>query len=320
MKENKISLILHTGTHMPLLGLGTWKSLDGKAGHAVEYALLQGGYRHIDCAPRYGNEKEIGEVFKKIFENNAIQREDMFITSKLWNTNHRKNDVRKQCEQTLADLHLKYLDLYLIHWGVAIAPSDSVYNNPAKKTEQFDQNGVLVTDKVSIRETWEAMEELVSLGLVKAIGVANFTTPMIIDLLSYAKIKPAVNQIELHPYLQQTELIEFCQHNDIVVTAYSPLGSAASSREKGMPVILEDSTIVDLAKKHNKSPAQIILRWGIQRNTVVIPKSTTPETIKQNNEIFDFELSPEEMEQINALNRNLRFVNPLEWWKIPYFN
>jgi diketogulonate reductase-like aldo/keto reductase len=163
------------------------------------------------------------------------------------------------------------------------------------------------------------MEELVSSGLVKAIGVANFTAPMIFDLLSYAKIQPAVNQIELHPYLQQQELVDYCAHNNIVLTAYSPLGSPGNFKEKGLPVIAEDKTIIEIAGSHNKSPAQVLIRWGIQRGTVVIPKSTHPERIKENIEVFDFELSAAEMKTIAGLNKNLRFVDAWSWWKIPYF-
>ncbi len=303
---------------MPVVGLGTWKSLPEKTGEAVHYAILEAGYTHIDCAPRYGNEKEIGNSFEQVLSE--IKREDIFITSKLWNTNHRKSDVRKQCEQTLKDLRVEYLDLYLMHWGVAISSNDEVYDNPGMKTERFDEHGILITEKVSIRETWEAMEELVKSGLVKSIGVANFTAPMLIDLLSYANIKPAVNQIELHPYLQQSKLVTFCQQLGIAITAYSPLGSVGSSKEKGMPIILEDQIILDIAKNHNKSPAHILLRWAIQRGTIVIPKSTTPEKIKENIHIFDFELSEEEMEKIQSLDKGVRFVDPYEWWKIPYFN
>ncbi|MFA6251107.1 MAG: aldo/keto reductase [Candidatus Paceibacterota bacterium] len=240
MKQLDTDLILNTGVPMPTIGLGTWKSAPDKASLAVEYALTECGYRHIDCASIYRNEKEIGEAFKKVFEGNIRKREDVFITSKLWNTEHHKDDVRKACEQTLADLNLEYLDLYLMHWGIAI-PVNAVppSNTLGRWTEQLDENGVLITEKVSVRETWEAMEELVQDGLVKAIGVANFTAPMLIDLLSYSKIKPAVNQIEIHAYLQQTKLLEFCKYNDIVVTAYSPLGSPGILKTRAFQSLLK---------------------------------------------------------------------------------
>lgn len=315
MKKIDTDLILNTGETMPTIGLGTWKSLPDKAGEAVSSALVN-GYRHIDCAAVYRNEKEIGISFKKIFGDKIREREEVFITSKLWNSEHRKEDVRKACEATLSDLNLKYLDLYLMHWGVAIPHQETL---EAGWTVGLDSNGVIIKEKVSIRETWEAMEKLVEDGLVKAIGVANFTTMMLIDLLSYAKIKPAVNQIELHPYLQQTELLEFCKSNNIVVTAYSPLGSPGNNKDKALPSLIEDNTILAIASSHNKSPAQILIRWGIQRGTVVIPKSVTEERIKENLNVFDFELSLEEMNKIAELNKNFRFVNPQVFWKIPYF-
>lgn len=320
MNSDAIDLILSTGVLMPTVGLGTWKSPPDKAGQAVEYALSECGYRHIDCAAIYRNEKEIGCSFKKVFGSKARKREDVFITSKLWNTEHPKSAVRKACELTLADLSLEYLDLYLIHWGIATPPNDAPQTNPAERwAERLDENGSLITEKVSVRETWEAMEELVRAGLVKAIGVANFTAPMLIDLLSYAKIQPAVNQIELHPYLQQSELVEFCKYHTIVVTAYSPLGSPGNYKEKGFPVLAEDNVVAEIARNHGKSPAQILIRWGVQRKTVVIPKSVTPARIKENIDVFDFELSETEMRTMAGINRNLRFVNPCAWWKIPYF-
>ncbi len=171
------------------------------------------------------------------------------------------------------------------------------------------------------------MEELVREGLVRAIGVANFTAPMLVDLLTYAKVPPAVNQIELHPYLQQSELVEFCKYKNIVVTAYSPLGSPGNfGKAKNMPVIVEDPVIIEIAKAHGKTPAQIMIRWAIDRGTVPIPKSVTPERISENIAVFDFELTPDDMSRIATLDpaspaggRGLRFVNANQWWKIPYF-
>ena len=301
------NLILNTGASMPRIGLGTWKSKPEEAGRAVEYALAEAGYCHIDCAAIYRNESEIGTALASIFGSGARKREDVFVTSKLWNTEHARDHVRTACEKTLRDLQLDYLDLYLMHWGIA-------------SSEQLDEQGYLITEKISIRETWEAMQELVSAGLVKAIGVANFSAPMIIDLLTYAKITPAVNQIELHPYLQQTAMVEFCQHKNITVTAYSPLGSPGNMKPKGFPVIAEEPIIIEIAKRLGKSPAQVMIRWGMQRNTVVIPKSVTPERIKENLAVFDFELSDADMAAIKTLDRNLRFVNSAQWWKIPYFD
>ena len=320
MSRDERAIQLNTGATMPNLGLGTWKAPVGQVGQAVKYALTEAKYHHIDCAAIYKNQGEIGEVLKEVFQSGARQRGDVFITSKLWNTDHKKHVVKKACESTLKDLNLEYLDLYLMHWGIAIPQNDVPPSNPAGRwSEQLDENGVLITEKISIRETWEAMEELVEAGLAKAIGIANFTAPMLNDLLSYAKVKPAVNQIELHPYLQQTELVEFCQYRGIAVTAYSPLGSPGNYRDKGFPVLNEDETIKAIAAQHGKSPTQILIRWGIQRGTILIPKSVTPERILENLNVFDFELSEVDIKTIAHLDRNLRFVNPYVWWKIPYF-
>jgi alcohol dehydrogenase (NADP+) len=304
---------LNIGADMPVIGLGTWESLKDKVGQAVEYALLDCGYKHIDCASIYGNEKEIGQVFKNVFTGNKIKRDRIFITSKLWNDAHARQDVAVACKNTLSDLELDYLDLYLMHWGVA-SPS-----NLGK--EPLDDKGVLITAKIPVRETWEAMEELQKSGLVRAIGVANFTAPMLIDLLSYAQIKPAVNQIELHPYNQQTKLVNYCHYNDIVVTAYSPLGSPANNKKQdNPPMVLQDVHIIKIARQHNKTPAQILIRWALQRGTIAIPKSVTPERIKENINVFDFELSKEEMDLLGTLDRRHRYVDPCDWWDIPYFD
>ena len=293
---------------MPVVGLGTWKSAPSEAGQAVEYALTKCGYRHIDCATIYGNEREIGVAFETVFNSGTLPREEVFITSKLWDSEHARADVRAACEATLRDLQLDYLDLYLMHWGIA----------EPKGGHMYDENGYLVVEKVSIRETWEAMEELVDAGLVRAVGVANFTAPLLLDLFSYARIQPAVNQIELHPYLQQTRLVEFCRRLGMVVTAYSPL--ARPGYEEMSARLVDEKIIRGIANAHGKTPAQVLLRWGIRRNTVVIPKSTHPERIKENIGVFDFELSEGDMRSIASLERGLRIVDPYQWGQVPYFD
>ena len=313
------TLKLNSGYEMPVFGLGTWKSPADKAGQAVEYALGEAGYDHIDCAAIYRNEKEIGEAFSRVFGGGKRKREEIFITSKLWDVAHAAEDVLPACKKTLSDLQLDYLDLYLMHWGIAEKRLET--NDFLHGQGTVDENGKLCTQRVSVRETWEAMQELVKAGLVKSIGVANFTGPMIVDLLSYARILPAVNQIELHPYNQQTRLVQFLQKQDIVVTAYSPLGTPGNVRAKGGDMILlEDEIVRKISASHGKSTAQVLIRWAIQRNTIVIPKSVTPENIKNNIAVFDFELSSEDMKMIESLEKKLRFVDPWGWQGIPYFD
>ncbi|MBI3573452.1 aldo/keto reductase [Candidatus Kaiserbacteria bacterium] len=309
MKAQK-NLVLNTGATMPSVGLGTWKSAPEEAGEAVAYALSEAGYTHVDCAAAYNNEAEIGRAFERVFKKGDVKREEIFVTSKLWNTAHKAEDVRPACEKTLRDLTLEYLDLYLMHWGMA--NSDSHW--------AIDGNGVLKLQRIPLRETWEAMQELIGAGLVRAIGVANFSVPMLIDLTSYATIMPAVLQVELHPYLQQSRLVEFCQYRGITVTAYSPLGSPGNYGDRGLPKLTEDPIITNIAKSHGKTSAQVLLRWGIERNTIVIPKSTHPERIRENADVFDFVLSEKDMQEIATLDRHLRFVDPYEWGKIAYFS
>jgi diketogulonate reductase-like aldo/keto reductase len=299
---------LNSGYAIPTLGLGTWKSEPNKVGEAIKYAVLSAGYTHIDGAMIYRNEPEVGKAYHEIFQTK--KREDVFITSKLWNTDHGPEHVEAACKQTLANLQLEYLDLYLMHWGVAFQHGGDL--EPIK-------DGKVVMTNVSIKDTWQAMENLVSAGLVKSIGVANFTKSMLDSLLSYAKIKPAVNQVEMHPYLLQVELLKYCQQKDIVVTAYSPLGRQGVATVTG-PRLFEDTIIKELAAKYNRPTSHILLNWAISRGTVAIPKSVTPKRIEENIHALDFVLTKEDVAKIDTLNRNHRFVDPSNWWGYDYFN
>ncbi|XP_069007089.1 aldo-keto reductase family 1 member A1-B isoform X1 [Embiotoca jacksoni] len=296
--------VLNTGRKMPLIGLGTWKSEPGKVKQAVIWAL-EAGYRHIDCAPIYGNEVEVGEALQETLgPDKPLRREDVFVTSKLWNTQHHAEDVELALLKTLKDLKLEYLDLYLIHWPYAFQRGDVPF--PKK------EDGTLLYDDTDYKLTWAAMEKLVGKGLVRSIGLSNFNSRQIDDVLSVASIKPTVLQVEGHPYLAQVELLTHCRDRGLVMTAYSPLGSPDRAwKHPDEPVLLQEPVVASLAEKYQKSPAQIILRWQAQRGVVTIPKSVTESRIRENLQVFDFSLEAEEMKSITALNRGWRYIVPM---------
>ncbi|RWS13418.1 aldose reductase-like protein [Dinothrombium tinctorium] len=293
------SLKLNNGASMPVLGLGTWQSPPNQVYEAVRYAIEEAGYRHIDCALIYQNEAEVGKAIKYVIDKGVVKREDLFIVSKCWCTYHSRDRVMLGCKESLSKLGLDYLDLYLIHWPMGFAEGSELV--------PVDESGNFIFSDVDYVETWQGMEDCYNAGLVKSIGLSNFNSDQIKRVLSVAKIKPVNNQVECHPYLNNAKLIDFCRKHDIVVTAYAPLGTPGRHWAKpDEPSLLEDRVIKSIAEKHHKTPAQVAIRYQIQRDVIVIPKSVTPSRILENSQVFDFELSAEEMAAIDKLDRGLR--------------
>lgn len=291
---------LNTGFDMPLVGLGTWLSKPGEVGSAVRFAL-QHGYRHIDCAQAYQNQKEIGDVLQEVFEKGDVKRDEVFITSKVWNTFHSYERALGAVEEILSELKLSYLDLCLIHWPMGYQEGG----------ELFPKNGekMLYSD-VDYLETWRALEQKVKEGKIRSIGLSNFSKEQVERVASSGTVKPSALQVELHAYHQQKDLQKFCAEQGIVLTAYSPLANPAMPFHKdGDPNVLHEKVLTRIAQKHNKTNAQVALRAAVQKGIVVIPKSVNEKRILENADIWDFELTPEELQEYENLDRNLRFLD-----------
>jgi diketogulonate reductase-like aldo/keto reductase len=267
MKEIKIDtkIRLDNGVEMPIFGLGTYQMQNGRETYQAVLYALQIGYKLIDTAKMYGNEKDVGEALRK----SGVPREEIFVTTKLWNSDHGYQSTIDACNRSLKALGFSYLDLYLIHW-----PVGGLRN-----------------------ETWKAMESLLKAGKCRAIGVSNYMIWHLEELLENSSTTPAVNQVEFSPYLYQKNLLEFCRSHKIQLEAYSPL-------TKGHK--LKDPKLMAIASKYSKTSAQILIRWALQHQVVVIPKSSRKERIRENSEVFDFSLSTDDMKALDAFNQGLR--------------
>jgi len=297
-------LSLNNGETMPIFGLGTYQAEPGVVETVVKQALRE-GYRHLDCASLYFNEKEVGVGIAA----SGVPREQIFVTGKVWVTKMHPDNVETSCRKTLTDLGLSYLDLYLVHWPCSMADSEEVVPT--------DENGKAIYDtSFTLLDTWKAMEELVTTGLVKSIGVSNFNSQQVEDICQNGSIKPVTNQVECHPFLNQEKLLKFCTERGVPLTAYSPLARP----EPGKPGLLDVQQIKTIAERHKKSPAQVVLRWQVQRGVIVIPKSVTPARIKENSQVFDFKLTEDEMAEMGSLQiDNGRIFDNDAWKDHPYY-
>ncbi|MCH7411925.1 aldo/keto reductase [Belliella sp. R4-6] len=296
------TLIFENGDEIPVLGLGTWKSKPGEVYQAVLWAI-ESGYRHIDCAAIYNNEKEVGEALTKAFADGLVKREELFITSKLWNDCHRKEDVKKGLLKSLSDLNLEYLDLYLIHWPVSFKKGVGF----AENREQY-----FTYSDVPLSQTWQGMQSLKAEGLVKHIGMSNFNIAKLKEVLAIGGAAPEMNQVEMHPYLRQDKLVEFCKANDILMTAYSPLGSgdrSKSIKKTDEPNMFEDDVVLSIASKYRVNAAAVLLAFSINRGIAVIPKSVNQDRIRQNLLASELVLEKGDLDQLLQIQSQYRFID-----------
>eukprot|EP00760_Papus_ankaliazontas_P029883 PhM_4_TR4508/c1_g2_i1/m.7742/K00002/AKR1A1, adh; alcohol dehydrogenase (NADP+) len=303
------TVTLNNGVVMPLFGLGTWNSKPGEVKAAV-LAAIECGYRHIDCAAIYKNETEVGEALTQAFSSGLVKREDLWVTSKLWNSFHARHEVPERLAKTLSDLQLEYLDLYLVHWPV----------NTVKDGFTPVPNDV---PQPTLEETWQGMIDVYEKKLTRCIGVSNFSETKL-KVIENLSVVPAVNQCELHPYNRQDGLLAYCASKGIHLTAYSPLGTPDVAADQPLPTLLQNDVVKAVAAKYEgATPAHVLIAWAMQRGTSVIPKSVTPERIKSNLEGSKLRLSDEDMKALSSFEAQHRYVAPdvfcseNAWYKTP---
>ncbi|XP_035162642.1 prostaglandin F synthase 1-like isoform X4 [Callithrix jacchus] len=300
-----LSVILNDGHFMPMLGFGTSaprKVAMSNVEEAVQVAI-DVGYRHIDSAYSYLNEEAIGQAIRKKIANGTVKRTDIFYTTKMWGTFSRPELVQRGLELSLQKLQLSYVNLYLVHYPVSLQPGEEFI--------PMDSQGKIIFDTVDLCSMWEAMEKCKDAGLARSIGVSNFNRRQLEMILNKPglRYKPVCNQVECHPYLNQSKLLEYCKSKDIVMTGYAALGSDPGKEwvKKDNPVLLEDPVLNAIAEKHRRTPAQVALRYQLQRGVVVLAKSFTEKRIKENFQVFDFQLTPEDMKTIDGLNKDMSY-------------
>ncbi|XP_014204168.1 alcohol dehydrogenase [NADP(+)] [Copidosoma floridanum] len=297
------SVVLPNGRCAPIVGFGTWQASEEELEAAIDNAI-EAGYRHIDAAPVYLNEHVIGRVLKKWFDSGKIKREDLFIVTKLPPTGNRPESVEKYLKKSLKDLQLEYLDLYLIHTPFGfVEEGDDLH----PKYENGDMKMDMDTDHLAV---WAEMEKQVVNGLTKAIGLSNFNSKQIDRVLKAAKVPVSMLQIELHLYFQQKEMVDFCKSRDVPITAFSPLGTRGLVQLLGkndtLPDCMANPKVLEIAKKHSKTPAQISLKHLIQKGVIVIPKSTNPQRIKDNIQLFGWMLDAEDVAELDNLDQGAK--------------
>ncbi|KAF7561965.1 hypothetical protein G7046_g2199 [Stylonectria norvegica] len=310
------SIKLSSGYEMPQVGFGLWKVDNATCADTI-YNAIKAGYRLFDGACDYGNEKECGDGITRAIKDGLVTREELFIVSKLWQTYHDQERVEPICRKQLADWQVDYFDLFLIHFPVALEYVDPSVRYPPGWF--YDGEAEVRWSKATNQETWGAMEKLVDAGLARSIGISNFQAQTIYDLLKYARIRPATLQVELHPYLQQNELVRLAKAEGIAVTAYSSFGPTGfieldMDQAKSASPLMEHELFKGLAEKYGKTPAQILLRWATQRGLAVIPKTSRPAVMAQNLDCIAFDIEKEDVDRIAKMDLNMKFNQPTNYF------